>query len=154
MAAIFNLSLKEKQILAVLLPGLLLGLILPSRLTVTTTPSVSHRVFFLAAPPERGIERGDYLVFDHDGKRLLKQVGCGPGDFLTAQGGMYTCNGHSMGRALAADSQGHSLSRFNFRGIIPHDLYFMLGQHERSLDSRYFGLINAPAFTHKAYPIW
>lgn len=155
MARISRLSRREKQLILALLPFLLLGALIPGRLSVTTTPSLKYRVFFLGSKPlEHRIESGDYLLFPHKEDRLIKMVGCLPGDRLDNIDGEFFCNGEPLGRALTTDSLGKALPRFQFNGVVPAGRLFMVGHHARSYDSRYMGFIDASDITHKAYPLW
>lgn len=143
---------------AVLSTALAIGLWLPGRLSVAGTPSLGYRIFFLGAAGE-SFKQGDYLLFrkhlDHAGTDLLlKMVGCGPGERLTVSGDEYFCNERFLGRALEQDSQGKPLPRFIYNGIIPAGSLFMIGRHERSYDSRYFGFIQTASIINKAYPLW
>lgn len=137
---------------------LAIGLWLPGRISVTSSPSLDHRVFFLtrARPP---YELGSYLLFrkktDHAiSDLLLKKLGCGPGDRLTVSNDAYFCNKRFLGRALEQDSMGRRLPHFIFNGTIPADNLFMIGEHERSYDSRYFGFIDAESVLKTAHPLW
>lgn len=143
---------------ALLATALATGLWLPGRISVTSTPSLGYRVFFLtrARPP---FVQGDYLLFrkhlDHATSDLLmKMVGCGPGEQLTVTGSEYFCDKRFLGRALELDSKRKQLQQFIFNGVIPADRLFMIGRHERSYDSRYFGFIHAESVLNKAYPLW
>ena len=150
----------------VFLAFILAGAWLPGRMTVATSGSLDHRVFFLLPPPAK-IELGDYLVFRHQGlsqmqqglrgdhDQMIKKVGCLPGDQLTMDAANhFFCNGRSLGQALEADSKGRSLPRFSFTGPVPADKLFMVGTHPRSYDSRYFGFVDANEILHTALPLW
>lgn len=145
--------------MAALVVPLTLGLWLPGHISVTLTPSLGYRIFFLGQPESRRFKVGDYLLFR---KRLpgatidqlLKRVGCVPGQRLTVEGGEYACDQTPLGRALRQDSKGKPLPQFVFNGRVPEGKLFMIGPHPRSYDSRYFGFIDADTVLKKAYPIW
>ena len=150
----WRLSRREQTVVIVFLAFLLVGAWLPGRITVATSCSLDHRVFFLLPAPAK-VELGDYLVFrrqdlsqvqaglhaDHD--QMIKKVGCLPEDQLTTdEAHRFTCNGRPLGQALEADSKGNPLPRFAFNGLVPTGTLFMVGTHPRSYDSKYYGFID------------
>jgi conjugative transfer signal peptidase TraF len=160
------LNRREQTVVIVFLAFLLMGAWLPGRITVATSGSLEHRVFFLL-PASTKVELGDYLVFRHrdlsqvqsglrsEHDQMIKKVGCLPGDYLTMdEANNFFCNGRLLGQALVADSKGRSLPRFSFNGPVPADKLFMVGTHPRSYDSKYFGYIDAHEILHKALPLW
>ena len=162
-----KLSNREKTIAVVVLAALLVGAWLPGKIIVSTSPSLNHRVFFMAPLQIRKIKIGDYLVFRHtetdfvhkglntENDRLIKAVGCRPGDLLTRDaGGLFTCNAKFLGKALVEDSQGRALPQFTFNGPVPENSFFMIGTDPRSFDSRYFGFVHADDILYKALPLW
>ena len=161
------LSKKEAALVLAGLAFLLVGLWLPQRISVSTSPSLQHRVFFLSpVPVTERIKAGDYLVFRHqdvsqrekglnkENDRFIKMVGCSPGDKLTTFAGSFSCEGVFLGTALTKDGKGNILPQFSFNGAVPPNKYFMIGQHPRSYDSRYFGFIDARDILYKAVPLW
>ena len=150
----------------VFLAFILAGAWLPGRMTVATSGSLDHRVFFLLPPPAK-IELGDYLVFRHQGlsqmqqglrgdhDQMIKKVGCLPSDQLTInEVNHFFCNGRSLGQALETDSKGRHLPIFSFNGPVPADKLFMVGTHPRSYDSKYYGFIDVHEILHQALPLW
>ena len=143
---------------ALLATALAIGLWLPGRISVASTPSLGFRLFFLGKAGDR-FEQGDYLLFrkhmDHAATDLLlKKVGCATGQRLTVNNDEYYCDGNYLGRALTQDSKGNRLPQFIFNGFVPAGSLFMVGNHPRSYDSKYFGFIHADSVLKKAYPIW
>ena len=139
--------------------ALALGLWLPGHISVTLTPSLGYRVFFLTAMGKEPFKEGDYLLFAKrldtaKINRLLKRVGCAPGQQLSTVNGEYACDDHFLGRAMSSDSKGQPLPLFVFNGQVPDGSLFMIGPHPRSYDSRYFGFIHADSVLNKAYPLW
>jgi conjugal transfer pilin signal peptidase TrbI len=145
---------------------LLLGLWLPQRITLSTSPSLDHRIFFLLQLSESDqIKTGDFIVFSHpdtqhihrglnvENDLLIKKVGCAPGEMLTTQTGTIYCENSFLGTNLISDGEGRPLPQFTYNGLVPANKYFMIGGHERSFDSRYFGFINAYDFRFKAWPL-
>lgn len=162
-----KLSSWEKTIALVILAALLVGALLPSRIIISTSQSLQHRVFFLVPVHTNKMETGDYLVFRHqdtsfinkglkkDNDRLIKIVGCLPGQILKRDSDkLFSCNNKELGRALIKDSQGRSLPQFDFNGPVPINNFFMIGSNPRSFDSRYFGFVHADDILYKALPLW
>jgi len=164
-----KLSALEKTVAIVILAAVLVGVCLPNRIIVSTSPSLTHRIFFLIPVNRKKIRTGDYLVFeDKDADilfirqglnkkndRLIKKVGCAPGDILTQDADRaWHCGQEELGTPLKTDSRGRKLPRFRFAGIIPPGSYFMVGDNPRSFDSKYFGFVHADDFLYKALPLW
>lgn len=155
---------KEKIKTFVVFAGaLFIGLYLPSRIIITLTDSVKHRIFWLADVTPEGINKGDYLLFDHDHPwkdkyrgvtKIVKEVGCVGGDILTRTGTEYFCNGVSMGKLISTDSAGHQLLQFSFHGVVPAGKFFMRGHDVKSYDSKYFGFITHECVIAKAIPLF
>lgn len=164
--AFTKLDRREKGLAVVFLAALLTGLWLPTRLIVSTSDSLNHRVFFRIRYDMARIRVGDYLVFKQEqtpfvqarsqGDALfIKRVGCTTGDTLRRDDkGHFFCGHTFLGQALAQDSKGRDLPQFLFNGPVPADAFFMLGSHSRSFDSKYFGFIHADEIIHKALPLW
>ena len=162
-----KLNTREKTLVLVILAALLPGLWLPTRIIVSTSDSLDHRIFFMVGHDREKIKDGDYLVFKHphspfihqglskNEDQFTKQVGCSPGERLWRDGNSrFFCNGTSLGEALAQDSRGRNLSQFSFNGQVPKNHFFMVGTHPRSFDSKYFGFIHADEIKYKALPLW
>ncbi|MGB3224816.1 MAG: S26 family signal peptidase [Desulforhopalus sp.] len=161
-----KLNHREKSIALIFFAALIVGLLLPSRIIVATSPSLNHRIFFLTNTRSK-IRNGDYLVFRHkdttfvggglnkENDRLIKQVGCSPGWTLTRDAAnQFFCGQTLLGKALAKDSKGRNLPQFNFTGPVPDNNFFMVGSNPRSFDSKYFGFIHADDILYKALPLW
>ncbi|MBB5348407.1 S26 family signal peptidase [Desulfoprunum benzoelyticum] len=161
-----RLNNREKTLAVVILAALLVGAWLPERIIVSTSPSLEHRIFFLTRANSE-IKLGDYLVFRHKDSdfvqkgldpandRMIKKVGCRPGNILSTDVERnYFCGHKLLGVALKKDSKGRSLPLFQFSGPVPEDSYFMVGTNPRSFDSKYFGFVHANDILYKALPIW
>ncbi|MGB3209303.1 MAG: S26 family signal peptidase [Desulforhopalus sp.] len=163
-----KLSNREISIALVFLVALLVGLWLPSRIIVVTSASLNNRIFFLTKS-KSAIKTGDYLVFRHkvkmksfvqpvlneDNDRLIKQVGCSPGERLARDADdQFFCGQVLLGKSLSRDSKGRALPQFNFNGPVPDKSFFMVGTNPRSFDSKYFGFIHANQILYKALPLW
>ena len=143
----------------ILTAALVLGLWLPAHISVTVTPSLGHRIFFLIEPESLDFKEGDYLLFHKQlyqaqTDQLLKIVGCAPGQLLRVENSEYYCGEKYLAHALDHDSKGRPLSKFIYNGPVPAGSLFMVGNHPRSYDSKYFGFIHADSVLKKAYPIW
>ena len=162
----WQLNRREQAVAIVFLAFILAGSWLPGRITVATSGSLDHRVFFLLPAPAK-VELGDYLVFRHQGlsqmqqglrgdhDQMIKKVGCLPGDQLTInEANHFFCNGRSLGQALETDSKGRPLPIFSFNGPVPADKMFMVGTNPRSYDSKYYGFIDVHEVSHQALPLW
>jgi type IV secretory pathway protease TraF len=160
------LNRQDQTVAIVFLAFILVGAWLPGRITVATSGSLDHRVFFLLPAPAK-VELDDYLVFRHqdlsqvqtglraDHDQMIKRVGCLPGDHLIKDAAnRFFCNGRPLGQALEVDSKGRPLPLFSFNGQVPAGKLFMIGSHPRSYDSKYFGFIDAHAISHQALPLW
>jgi len=161
-----KLNNREKTLVIVVLAALLVGAWLPERIIVSTSPSLHHRLFFLAKAGNK-FKTGDYLVFRHkdtsfvrkgldqENDRLIKRVGCGPGENLTSDADkQYFCGQKLLGKALETDSKGRPLPLFHFTGLVPESSYFVVGTNPRSFDSKYFGFVHADDILYKALPLW
>ncbi len=161
-----RLNNREKAVAVAVLAALLVGSWLPERISISTSPSLQHRVFFLSKT-KSNITTGDYLIFRHEdtsftqkglkpaNQEMIKQVGCSPGESLTQNDDKkYFCNQRYLGTALVADSTGRLLPTFQFIGPIPKNNYFMVGSNPRSFDSKYFGFIHAEEILYTALPLW
>ncbi len=162
-----KLNTREKTIALVFLAALLTGLWLPTRIIVSTSESLDHRIFFMVDHDIEKIKDGDYLVFKHAHSTFIrpgikrkehlftKQVGCSPGERLKRdENSQFFCEQTFLGNALTQDSKGRDLPHFSFNGPVPENNFFMVGTHPRSFDSKYFGFIHADEIKYKALPLW
>lgn len=130
----------------------LAGQTLMSRLMVTTSSSLNHRIFWLQTTGRT--PTGSYQLFrfiDERGERLVtKRVACGAGDQLDlSPEGMLRCDGRELAKLRPGDRPAASVT-----GRIPPGYLFMLGDHPNSIDSRRFGLVDCQLVVRQAYPIW
>ena len=144
-----------------------IGGLLPAHISVTLTPSLNHRVFFLIFNPDRNsIKKGDYIMFDmskeivrqftdkQDTDKTLKIVGCMGGSFLTVVNKDYYCDNEYLGKAKDVSLAGKPMENYVFNGTIPINSLFVIGQHKDSFDSRYFGFVDSRNVVAKAFPIF
>ena len=140
------------------------GTLIPYKFSVTLTPSLKHRIYWLTRNPDK-VVRGDYVLFHHKelaakvgmkkSEEMLKVIGCNEGDQLTVDAEKkFYCNGEYMVRAKDISLKGEPLQHFVFNGQIPKGVMFVMGQHKDSYDSRYFGFVEKNRILAKAYPIY
>jgi len=143
---------------------LVAGTLLPYKFSVTLTPSLKHRIYWLTRNPDK-VVRGDYVLFHHKelatkvgmkkSEEMLKIIGCNEGDQLTIdEEKKFYCNGEYLVRAKDFSLKGEPLQHFVFNGQIPKGVMFVMGQHKDSYDSRYFGFVDKSRILAKAYPIF
>ena len=140
------------------------GMVIPPRISITMTPSLDKRVFFLSNPSqETKLKRGDYVMFTlstryiNNGEpiRAIKKVGCAEGDTLTVKWERhYYCNNLYMGYAKEKSKKGEPVEAFSFNGKIPDNMLFVIGDSPDSYDSKYFGFIRKEEVIKIAYPIF
>ena len=156
----------SKTKLALLIFLLVIAGLLPAHISVTLTPSLHHRVFFLIFNPDpQRIDKGDYVLLNIDqgiirqfidkqhADKIMKIVGCTSGSFLRVEGKDYYCDGVFLGHAKDVSLAGKPLNNYVFNGTIPGGRLFVIGEHKDSLDSRYFGLVNVRTVVAQAYPL-
>ena len=144
---------KNFRILAVMCCLLVLVLVLtwPYRCTVIGSNSVKYRFAFWEEEPEF-IEAGDYILFTwegadpqgkglKDGMTLVKKVGCLPGQALWMNATEGWCDDQFLATVKNTDFQGDSLRPFLFKGLVPAQSFFVIGDSEWSYDSRYWGFV-------------
>ena len=127
------------------------GMNIPGRFSVTTTPSLKYRVFFLKniSDDASKIRKDDYVLFNmstgyiNNGKRFdaIKKVSCVSGEYLTVKDKNYFCNGQFIGHAKDVSSIGKPVNNFLFDGQMPEGMIFVTGDHIDSYDSKYFGFV-------------
>lgn len=140
------------------------GTLIPYKFSVTLTPSLKHRIYWLTRNPDK-VVRGDYILFHHKelaakvgmkkSEEMLKVIGCNEGDQLTVdEEKKFYCNGEYLVRAKDISLKGEPLQHFVFNGQIPKGVMFVMGQHKDSYDSRYFGFVEKNRILAKTYPIF
>lgn len=95
-------------------------------------------------------KRGDYVTFRLKGVgetpeekamfeklRLIKKVGCAPGEYLECGFGVCKCNGIEI---LSSIDERMATKAFNYTGEVPPTKLFLIGDNEKSYDGRYWGL--------------
>ena len=79
-------------------------------------------------------------------------VGC-PGDTLRTEGAEFYLNGKKITVARGHDSRGVAVTSFKFDGVIPAGSYFVLGDEEKSYDSRYWGFVRKSWIVGRGFPL-
>lgn len=147
-------------IIALLAPVAFFG---PEHVLITTTDSLPYRFWWRSdLPDQSAIGPGTYLAFKKihpwtDAKEqtlMVKLVKCGPGQELSMNGLNYYCDGQWLGEAITKDSKGRDLNPQTLTGVIPPGHYFMSGQHPRSFDSKYYGLVSYEELELHVKPIF
>lgn len=146
------------------------GSFLPGRISVTLTPSVKHRVWWLSKDTSY-VRHGQYVLFHLPSSslagmsvpetvitgqdiRVIKRVGCDEGEELKRKGRDFYCGEEYLGQAKERSQQGEPLTPFPFSGKIPSGKVFLVGDHPDSFDSRYFGLVEKSNYQAWARPIF
>lgn len=137
--------------------------LIPSRFSVTITPSLKERVFFLVKSPDsQRLKNGSFVLFNYSNKTAMrgktdmaiKKIACKEGEILNVINKNYYCNGEYLGTAKDYSLQGEKVINFVFNGIVPPGEYFVMAPHKDSFDSRYFGFISKAEIIAQAYPIF
>jgi signal peptidase I/conjugal transfer pilin signal peptidase TrbI len=167
-----------------LLSAFLFGLLIPGRFSVTTTPSLVHRIYLISRISDaREIRKDSYVLFtmrnnymskgqavDVMGKvpphqkhkdgpmsaatPVMKIARCLPAEHLKVSDRMYYCNGEYLGRAKKYSLRGEKVDNFVFDDAVPPGKIFVMGEHRDSLDSRYFGFIEATDVIAIGHPVY
>ena len=127
---------------------------------ITFTKSVPFR-FFIAVKT-KDFKRGDHIIFYRPkdkafpGGNLIKMILCMPGDMLEEKNRDYYCNGKYMLTAKTISRTGVPLKHFQFKGRIPENCYFVVGDGDikNAYDSRYFGFVKRQEIKARVIPLW
>lgn len=159
-----NLDFRNWRLWLAITCLLVAGTLLPYKISVTLTPSLKHRVYWLTRNPDH-VGRGEYVLF-HDkelaakigmkkSEDMMKLVGCNEGEMLTVDAEKkFYCNGEYLVRAKDFSLKGEPLQHFTFNGTVPKGAMFVMGEHKDSYDSRYFGFVDKSRILARAYPIF
>ena len=159
-----NLDFRNWRLWLAITVLLVAGTLLPYKFSVTLTPSLKHRIYWLTRNPAK-VVRGDYVLFRHreisdrmgmkKSEAVMKILGCNEGDVLTVDAEKkFYCNGEYLVRAKDISLKGESLQHFAYNGPVPKGVMFVMGQHKDSYDSRYFGFVDKSRIQAKAYPVF
>ena len=132
------------------------------RISFNVSGSLPHRAFLTVRGAEIPCGAGSIGLFRLDvrnpywdfGTVFAKRfVGC-PGDALRTEGPEFYLNGERVAVASGHDSKGVAVTSFRFDGIIPRGSYFVLGDGERSYDSRYWGFVRKSWIVGRGFPLF
>ena len=131
------------------------------RLSFNISGSLPWRVFLTVRNGEISCGAGSIGLFrlkvqnpywDYGAVFAKRFVGC-PGDTLQTKGSMFYLNGEKIAVASGHDSKGATVTSFEFDGVIPTGSYFVLGDGERSYDSRYWGFVKKSWIVGRGFPL-
>ena len=162
--AIRQLRNNNWRLFLIILAVVVAGTVIPRRIGITLTPSLSHRIFWVSRGPQC-IGRGDYVFFEDaelarkvgkpEHPNIFKIIRCDEGDTLTVDAEKrFFCNGEFLGVAKDYSLKGEEMQYFAFNGKIPKGFMFVMGEHKDSCDSRYFGFKEKSRVRAKLYPIY
>jgi conjugal transfer pilin signal peptidase TrbI len=168
----------------ILLSAFFFGLLIPGRFSVTTTPSLTHRIYLMSRISDaREIKKGSYVLFSMRNKYMsnrraldamsraisdqkhrdrhtttatpvMKVARCLPGEHLTVSDRTYHCNGEYLGRAKEYSLKGEKVDNFIHNGVVPSGKICVMGEHKDSFDSRYFGFIEVTDVIAIGHPVY
>ncbi len=156
-------------LLMLLLTGIA-GSFFPGRISVTLTPSVKHRVWWLSGDTSH-VRHGQYVLFRLPHARLggmpvpesvlsgediraIKRVGCDEGENLRREDRDFFCGDEFLGHVKERSQNGEPLTPSPYSGRVPAGKVFLVGDHPDSFDSRYFGLVEKKNYLAWARPIF
>ncbi|MDX9743071.1 MAG: S26 family signal peptidase [Arcobacteraceae bacterium] len=129
------------------------------KFVIPESESVNGKIFLLQ---DKNI-KNDYVVFEynkldykgyHQGKLFIKKMGCDSGQHLLVTKDKVLCDGKFIATILEKNGEGKTLPHYEYNGTIPNDSFFALGEHPRSFDSRYFGLVDKKQIKNTARRIF
>lgn len=137
--------------------GVLMGLagaiwLLGDRIEFIRGESIPYSIAWIQGGP---VHKGDYVVFEtqhpiiNQGRpaHLTKQVVCIAGQVVQYRDDHFYCDAADLGGVLHQTYSGTPIAVAHVDGPIPDGKVFVLGQHPRSFDSRYLGLIDISRLT-------
>ena len=135
--------------------SLLIGMAIPGHLTITKTNSVEHNLFWEIN--RKTPQKGDYVrlpLFEPkvgcEPCSIVKRIGCLPGELLVNKGPKYYCNNEYLGQC----ETGNNIEPFKFSGTVPPGMVFLVGDRDKSYDSRYFGFKQITDIETVLHPIF
>ncbi len=128
-----------------------------ARLNLVIPPSVRYWIFWVKHRNADSIMQNQYVRlvttkiksdFCHGRCSVVKRVGCISGSHLTRKGRDYFCDDRMISRGLA------DKPLFDYDGIIPDGKYFMIGDHQRSHDSKAVGFFDEKEIDAILHPLF
>lgn len=132
------------------------------RISFNVSGSLPSRVFLTIRGAEISCGPGSVGLFrlnvrnpywDYGAVFAKRFVGC-PGDALRTKGAEFYLNSERVAVARGHDSKGVAVSSFRFDGVIPDGSYFVLGDGEKSYDSRYWGFVRKSWIVGRGFPLF
>lgn len=117
---------------------------LQTKVWITKKPFTDEKYVLFVPPLDKYTKYAKYY---------LKEIGCKPRQKLTTINNEYFCDGRMITKAQTKDMDGLPLKPLKFNMIIPDNMYFLIGTHKYSYDSKYFGLIKRDKIVRGAIPL-
>lgn len=128
------------------------------RVVLEKTHSVKYRaLLILGGEPHKGdyvnLQIQHPLIERNRRVTITKRIGCVAGEKLSFHDDRFYCNQELLGGVLKKTWRGEPLTAFAWSGPVPQGKVFLIGDHPRSFDSRYFGFVNTTELT-KLWPLF
>lgn len=130
------------------------------------TESVYFRFYYHTDYKPKDVRPGNYFILEmpenelyRQGTKIVKRVACTEGLTLKTfisddEAFNFYCDGSFIGKlSNFFDSRGNRLKTFFYDGVIPKGYVFLLGDLDKSYDSRYWGLLPVSNLKRLVYPI-
>ena len=139
---------------------------LPEMLIYNASASAPIGFYWL---DDRAIDRGDYVLVRVPERvcqlveergylppdvPLIKRVAAVGGDRICRDGPEIVINGTAVAVAQEADSSGRPLPDWQGCSVLTEQTVFLLQDHPRSFDGRYFGPVETATIIGRATPLW
>lgn len=95
------------------------------------------------------------FIYSKNARFLKRVVGVG-GDTVESKNHQFFVNGKPVGTALPVTTTGLPIEESDFKGVIPPGHYYVMGDHPKSLDSRYkvVGLVSNQMILGRGYRLF
>lgn len=101
--------------------------------------------------PKKTVERFDIVVFQNEGRYVIKRVIGLPGDDVTVLDGNLFVNGTLYKESYIQDAYSEEFREQDFKVRVPEGQYFLLGDNrDGSFDSRNIGMVDKDQFVGTA----
>ncbi len=87
------------------------------------------------------VRKGDIVLVRLSGALLIKRLSAEEGDVVCREDSQVTINGRVVAKALRYDGRGKALPVWQGCRVLKAHEVFVLGEHPKSFDSRYFGVV-------------
>jgi len=126
------------------------------RIDITSQDSLPHKVWVT----KKNFTNEEYVLFippldkyTKNADFYLKKIACRPNQKLETKDLVYLCDGKPITKAKTKDLDGNDLKYLKFNLLIPKDMFFVIGTHPHSYDSKYIGLISKKRIVRGATPL-